>query len=603
MENDAFQKNIDGVSNLVEAGVNKTAVGSSLGDSLASDYEDVLTLKKSDEELLALESAWQGLDDTYTPKIKPRQSKNKKYYLGRQWSQGTNDDSIVSSNLIFEAEETFIPQALSQNPEPVVWSDNTEEGMEASNDIKTMMQYHADTLGLRRKLGVMVRHWSIYFTGIVKHGWSKELNDISLDVRKPENFMFDPDGYVDELGNYHGRFLGEKIKSSASDLSDLYPEHKAYITVKTDGKLGTQVIRKEWWTNEYCFVTFGGVVLDKFKNPYFNYKDESSEEGQLSNHFAKPKMPYTFLSVFSLQEQPHDDTTLVEQAIPNQDRITERDNQITKNLKHANNSIALSGTSFEIDTAKQAADALEKGDPVLVPDGDVNSAIARFPAPSVPDAVFRAQETDKITLRSVFGTQGLTAQPQKSDTTARGMILNQSHDASRIGGGIGDALEQVADNIFNWWLQLYNVFYDEPHYGAVMGNGRAVTYVQIINSNLNRNFVVSVAPNSMQPKDEISEQNLAITLANNGWLDPINLFKKLNYPDPMETARQVTMWKVAPQQYLQTYFPQEMMNMAGGMGNPPNMPPIQNVEQQTLGNPPASPSLSQVPINTAKLPT
>ena len=45
-----------------------------------------------------------------------------------------------------------------------------------------------------------------------------------------------------------------------------------------------------------------------------------------------------------------------------------------------------------------------------------------------------------------------------------------------------------------------------------------------------------------QGNDEISEMNLAMDLANKGWLDPINLFKRLNYPDPMETAKMVTLF-------------------------------------------------------------
>jgi len=61
-----------------------------------------------------------------------------------------------------------------------------------------------------------------------------------------------------------------------------------------------------------------------------------------------------------------------------------------------------------------------------------------------------------------MGVQGITAEPQDEDQTARGMILNQSHDTSRIGGGIGMAVEQVADNVFNRLTQLYYVFYDEP---------------------------------------------------------------------------------------------------------------------------------------------
>jgi len=607
MNEDAFQKNILGVQDLVESGDNKARPGIGKEEGVSGDYMDSLALDMDDAELLALKDEWEGKSAQYLPKIKPRQQKNKLYYQGRQEASEGQSEKVVASNLIFEAEETFIPQALSKNPEPVVWSDNTEEGKAASNDLKTMLQYHADVLCLRRKLGVMVRHWSIYFIGVVKHGWDERVGDIKTDVRKPQNLVLDPDGYVDEYGNYVGAFLGERMEKTAKKLSEEFPDHADHIMLKAAGKPGTVLATTEWWTDDYCFTTLQDKVLDKHRNPFFNYGDgeQTDEEGNVVisatpgvNHFAVPKMPYTFLSVFSLQEQPYDVTNLIEQNIPNQDRIVDRDLQISKNLRNGNNSIALSGVSFNAETAEQAARALEDGDPVLVPDGQVENAIKRLPMNDVASAVFQAQDRDKETLRSVFGTQGLTPQANNYDETARGMILNQSHDSTRIGGGIGDALEQVADNIFNWWAQLYCVFYDAERYGAVMGSGRAVQYVSMLSAAFERSFVISVSPNSMKPKDEISEQNLAIELANAGWLDPITLFKKLDYPDPMETAKMVVLWKVSPQAYMQAFFP-EGQPAAGPMAaNPPDMGMVAPPQDESLAASPASASLSQVPIAT-----
>lgn len=591
-DQDSFLTNILGVENLISSGINKTNENPNQEEGVQGEEIDVLDLPMTDEELLTLKNEYESKHNAYYPKIKPRQDKNKLYYVGKQ-KNTTGGDMVIASNLIFEAEETFIPQALSKNPEPVVWSDDTEEGKNASNDIKTMLQYHADTLCLRKKLGVMVRHWSIYFIGAIKHGWSSKINDITLDIRKPQNFVFDPDGYVNEYGDFVGQFLGERIECNAEKLIELFPKHKDYILIKCDGKLGTNCVRTEWWNDDYSFTTFQDVVLEKHKNEYFNYG-----EGEL-NHFAQPKMPYTFLSVFSLQERPHDVTNLIEQSISNQDRITDRDDQISRNLKTANNSLVLSQLhGWNSENAREAAQAVEDGDPILAP-AEIAAGIQRLPASPLPSGILQAQQTDKDTLRTVFGTQGLTAQPQNEDTTVRGMILNQSHDSSRIGGGIGDALEQVADNIFNWQLQLYYVFYDEPHYGAVMGSGRAVEFVKIIKSNLNRHFVVSVAPNSMKPRDEISERNEAVELANAGWLDPINLFKRLNDADPINTAKMVTMFRTNPQLYMQTFFPEAMPQQ----GTPTQPPQGQIPEQQgqpeqalSLSQEPASASLQNVPL-------
>lgn len=587
MENDPFKLNILGVQDLIETETNKIASGFDNDEGVTSDFIDELELDMKDEELLDLKRGYENKSAPYIGKIEPRQKANKTYLFGTQL--GSN--KTTPSNLLFQSTATFVPQALAKNPEPVVWSDNTEEGKMASNDTKTMLQFHADILCMRKKLGVMVWHWSVYFLGCLKYGWNTEINDVSMEVRNPRKFKLDPDGYIDEYGDYHGEFLGDPVECTAQVLIDLYPNHKEYITTKVNQKLGTLVTRTEWWNNKYSFTTFEDKVLDKNKNPFFNY------DGEKLNHFAVPKMPYTFLSVFSLQEQPHDFTNLIEQNIANQDSIVNRDVQIEKNLAHGNNSIVVDDKYFTVETAHQAALALENGDPILGnPEG-----VKRIPANPLPQGILEAQENAKQTLLGVYGTQGLTPNDEGRDNTARGMILNQSFDSTRIGGGVGDALEQVADNAFNWLVQLYYVFYDEKHYAAIMGVGRAVEYVSLLMADQNRHFVVSVSPNSMKPKDELSQQNLAMERWKGGAIDPIGLMKEINAPDPMEDAKRLVVWTSNPQLYLQMYFPESAPPPMMDSANPGN--PLDTGTQQMGADPnisqePANSSLSNVPLPT-----
>jgi len=589
MDTDPFTANIAGVQNLIESPENKVASTFDHDEGAISDVIDLLELDKSDEELKELRRAYENKSAPYTGKIEPRQKQNKAYLFGTNRSTGGILSKTVPSNLLFQATATFVPQALAKNPEPVVWSDNTDEGKEASNDIKTMLQFHADILCLRKKLGLMVWQWSVDFIGIKKFGFNKKTNDISCEVRKPKNFIFDPDGYVDEYGDFQGEYLGERIKSTAQELVDLFPDSKELITQDVGEKMGTLVQRTEWWNDEFTFTTYKEEILDKSKNPFFNYDGRK-------NHFAIPKMPYNFLSVFSLQEQPHDFTNLIEQNQANQDAIIDDDIQVSKSLRHANNDIVLDPKYFDAETARVAAVALENGDPIL---GDP-LGIKRLDAPALPSGLLESQDRKKETLLGVYGVNGVTAQSANEDTTARGMILNQSFDNTRIGGGVGDALEQVADNDFNWFVQLYYVFYDEKHYASIMGQDRAVKYVSLMMADQDRHFVVSVSPDSMSPKDEVSEQNQAIQLADSGWLDPISLFKKLNYADPMETAKAVTLFRINPQQYMQTYFPEvQQQPQVQGQGQPqqggaqPNQP---ESPPQELSQEPANASLSSVKL-------
>lgn len=605
MDDDAFGMNIAGVASLIGDDTNKASNNGPIEEGVEGGFVDVLELPTPDEELIQLKEEWEQKSNGYAPKIKARQDRNRMYVRGLQKADATQSGVVVPTNLMFEATATFVPEALAENPEPVVFSDDTPEGKIASNDLKTMLQFHGEIFALRRKLGMMVWHWSIFFTAVMKYGWDAKTNEITLEVRKPQNFILDPEGYVDEFGDFRGAFLGERIESSAAKLIEEFPTHKTYITFKVNGKLGTTVVRTEWWTDEYCFTTFQDVVLDKHKNEYFNYPETTTDEfgietdGEAINHFAVPKMPYTFLSVFSLQEQPHDFTNLIEQNIANQDRINDRDSQIDKNLSSGNNAVVLNGQVFTKETASQAVDTFYQEGFLLDPAGDPSKAVMRLPASPLPSGIIETQEIMKNDLRSIYGTLGSTAQAKTEDETARGMILNQAHDSSRVGGGVGDSLETVAKAAFNWMAQLYCVFYDVKHYGAVMGMARGVEYVAITSQNMERKFVISVAPNSMKPKDEVSQQNLAMERWQNKAIDPINLMKELDDADPMNSAKQLVMWLTNPQQYAMTYFPEvqpaQPMQPAGA---PPNDGEIPLQPPTTLASPAESSSLSNVPIKS-----
>lgn len=618
---DSIRQNIIGVTDLVTNKTNKAqGMAGSFEEGATGEPQDVLDLSDSDDELLLLAKRREAIYAPYAAKIEHRQKKNLKYYLGAGLGEtGYVEDDPLVANFMFEAEETFLPAALAKNPEPVVYSDNSPEGNKLSDDVKTMLQYHADQLVLRRKLQQMTRQWSIYLLGVLKHGWDEEIGEIRTDVRKVQDFIFDPNGAVDCYGDFDS-WLGERITVSAEKLAEMFPKHKDYIYAQANGKKGTDCTYTEWWDDEMCYYTFKDVVLDKHKNQFFNYPTETTDQFGLpttikgKNHFAKPKKPYTFLSVFSLGEHPHDITGLIEQNIPNQNLVSKRTKQIDYNLSRANNSTAFSEDNFNQQTAKQAAQAWVKGNPILIPAGrPIDEAVKDFPPPSIPDSFFKEQENNIANLRSIFGVQGITAQQPNEDTTARGMILNQQYDNTRIGGGIGEAVEQVADNVFNWWVQLYYVFYDEPHFAATLGNLKAVEYITLSNQSFDRQLIVTVSPDSIKRHDEITEINQAVEYFQMGVIGPKTLLTIANFPNPDESAADGLLYKLNPQMYLQLNFPeafqqmqqaaQQQMQLAaagipqggahgaagGAQPTPPTPPP-------TLSTPEPSPSLANVPL-------
>lgn len=636
---DPLSLNVEGVSQLVESSKNKHPEGlANNPEGVESEKYDSLNLNMSDEELLALRDEYEKRYGPYESKLKPRVDNIRNSYLGnRADGQWLTDSGPVPANYQFMAEETYLAAALAKNPEPVVFADNTQEGNTVSSAVKTMLAFHSDQLAIRRKLAFMVRQHSTDLLGVLKPGWNKATNDVDIDNRKVRDYIFDPNGFVDMFGNFSS-WYGERITVTAERLAEEFPEHAAYIKAITDGKMGTEVVYTEWWPNdEFCFYTFKDKVLDKFKNPYFNYPepvtdtisgmevlDPATGEAQMTiakNHFAHPMKPGIFLSIYSLHEQPHDITSLVEQNMANQRRVTRMTQQIDKNVSSSNNGYAYSEDNFNQETAKQAANAREKGNPILIPSGGpIDAAIRELPAQDIPAGFFNELENAKNDTMSSWGIQGIASQPADEDQTARGMILNQAHDTSRIGGGIGDAIEQVADNAFNWLLQLYYVFYDEQHFAAIMGNAKAVEYITLSNADLDRQIIVSVAPDSMKPKDEVTQINLAQALFDKGAIGPKTLLKMLDFPDPDESAADGVLYSVDPMAYLQLNFPdlaaqlqqaqqmkaqQDMLNAAQGAGmnaaaeaanTPPEEANGEPAGPQGLASDPASAALSEVSL-------
>lgn len=541
-----------------------------------------LKLDMDDAELLALSKKWIQRYEPYEKEIRSKQDENENYWKGIHFNPEHNSDRPMADNLIFQSLETFLPVATSRTPEPVVLTDNTAEGEALSDKVQKMLIYVADILKFRLKLKQVMRFWALYYLGVGKVGWDVDTNDVTIKILRPQKLILDPTAAIEE-NEYTGDYIGEYKKDTAEQLIAKFPKHKSYITSLVKGNLGTEVQYIEWWTNEYVFWVLKDVVLDKAKNPHWNYEgeetvmDEYGEEVTRkvkgSNHFKHPKMPYIFLSVYNLGMQPHDVTGLIEQNLSLQDLINKRMRQIDKNADATNGSIAVSGDAFTKDQAAQVDTAARKGNTFYVPTGNVNNAIARISAPPLPNFVAESMYDYRNQLLGIFGVTGITSQGIADEKTVRGKIIVRGQDTERIGGGITEYLEQFSDSCYNWFVQLFYVYYDEKHVASVIGNERAREFIELQKSDLNRALQVSVKEGSTVPRDALTRRNEAVDLATAGLLDPITLYERLDFANPRDAAEKLIRFKGDPTSLLmgqgQGAMPQEQPQNDNVLSNVP----------------------------------
>jgi len=547
-------------------------------------YESTLDELKISE----LISQWKRTYAVYYAPIEKSQQLSFEYWIGKHRSDdGANvtGNTELVDNLIFEAVETFLPIATRANPDPLVTADPSELGQKIAHDIKGALVDLSDTIKLRRKLARTTRHWSIYRIGVIKVTWDVETKSIKTDVINPKRMIFDKDGYIDEGGHFVGEYLGEKKQATASILTKMFPKKSEYIMQKAGGKKGTKLEYFEWWyKGKDVFYTLEEEVLGKFKNPNWNYDgkivetdpmtgEETVTEIQGTNHLKVPTSPYRFLSIFSTGLQPHDETSLILQNIPLQDSVNKTRRQIAKNVDGMNNGMVVSGKAFTEEQASQAASALRRGVAIRVPNGDVREAVQRFPADPIPGDVFQSMNDDRTQIKNIFGTSGSTPDGLKSTETVRGKVLINQMDSSRIGGGVTEQIEQLADSVYNLWVQFMFVYYDEEHFVVTAGKTAGMELIALKNSDFPflKTLTVTVKEGSLVPKDPLTQRNEAVDLWSQGAIDPLSLYQKLDFPDPVQATNQLILWQmlqkgqIQPQMYLPSFT---IEGQQGGLGQP-----------------------------------
>ena len=563
--------NIAGYASL-GADINKSKGGDPIDETIqgvVSDELPDLTFKMSDDDLSKLTNKWEKIwkDSSVRSKWIEQIEENEKYWLGEQFEGIKADKSRpMVDNLIFESLETFLPQATRRNPEPLITLESFEESDESKEKyiekVKIKLADLADKNKLRLKLKKVTRHWSIYQLGIGKFGWDLDNDMPIIRIIRPKIIILDPKSTIDEDG-YTGNYIGEYRKLEASKILAIVKTAKAkkLITDLIKGDDNAEIKFIEWWTPMYTCWTINGEVLKKDKNPNWNYEDEervenidefggiTTESIEPINHFSTPQMPYIFLSVFNLGDQPMDRTSLIGQNLANQDIINKRNKQIDKNVDKHNGGlvVSLGRSGLTQSQARGVSKTLREGGVVGIPDGSPRDAIEQYNPSSLASDVFNQLYDTRARMRDIFGVKGSSQAGLETEQTVRGKIISRGLDTDRIGGGVTEYLEQFADDGYNWFVQLLYVY--DSNFRFIAGSKPP-------------KILVSVKEGSLLPKDSSSIANQALELARLNRISNLDLYKRLEWPNPEELAANVWLQENAPHiMFKENLLIQEALNL------------------------------------------
>jgi len=490
------------------------------------------------------------------------------------WLKGTLKDltrmhpkkASITSNRIFTDIETMIPIMTSVMPEPTILGvpdndikEKIKKGLEIAYEVKYQMQ---------QKLQQIIRHWILFRVGILKYRWDKDKGFRTEPVLAKKIGM---DKRATNKENCE--YIWEEMEDTLENLQDRFPKAKESLKANAGGNdPKTKLKYIEFWggNGEWVAWKMGDKILDKMKNPNFDYQNEDK------NLFEIPQFPYLFLNVFNLGDETglYDETTLVEESRELQEGASQLERQILDLNEGQKRVWVVSGESM---SEAKAQDLVDKtGDLLVYLDRKAPSGSVTQVQSGKPDASLFNHLAHILTeIDNVMGIHSTSrGERQAQETYGRSQLLVQS-DYGRLDMIVRN-VEQVIEEWYNSYLHMLRVYASEAE---VLSNG--IETIELNADEIPAGTKVMVKKGSTLPTDEVSEAKNAISLAQFGMIDPATLFEELGYTNVDKRKQDLYEWlqmtgKIIPQQAQQG---QPAGQPAGQPGMPQGQPQPQGAPQ------------------------
>lgn len=528
-----------------------------------------------------------------------------KYYLNTYYSQDDLFDFQVAykDNRLFTAVETLVALVVSRPPQPLAMQAyNTEASYELSQQLQKALLCKYEDLYLKGKFHMIARHLLMgYRLAVMKYRWDENVGaiqddgtrfgDVAVDVIRPHRIVLDAGAqYIDDVP-----LIAEYRSDSIDDLVARYPDKKEEIMREFGTKKNTSTkvgyVEIHFTTHdktsgnriEAITWKYKNVILDSTKSPYWNYDEEyQDDQGRTrqANFLEKPTKPYVLFNFLNLGRWVIDDTSLMDQAIPQQEIVNKIGRQIVENAEQAN-----SGTIWNSKMIKQDEVAKLTGDPGerVMSNGNVTEAAARLPYNELAQYVINEKLDARSEIDNIFSTHGAIRGETTDSKTLGQDVLSQRGDSARI-AILATSIEDGADRLYKGITQMFKVFYDVPQLFRYDGGDGQTNFFSYGRDQIEDGLGLRVKSGSVLPEDPVAKKQETIqTLP---ILDPLSIAEGLNKENPMEWAKRNFYYRVLPDKYMT-----EILKIDPNQGQAQDPSALQHIQMLNSGQPvPPEPS-------------
>lgn len=518
--------------------------------------------------------------------INDRATLNVRYWKGTQEIDRRQGRPLkrYRNNIIHRDLATRVQNATSRMPDVVVMSPQQDEDptvKDSTRKVEDWLNIRIDSDVTRRLAQSAVRDNHLKFRGIWKYRYDKDRKDAVIERLRPEDVILDATARIPEDGYTadNMEFIGEWIEDFTTHVMALFPDkaddllQEVTKEAKSKGKPTASKIRYLQTTarvtdskgNPKLILvnSYNKILLSKAPHPYWDDREGSEEqfgiipesdlhpevaallpgiglENPLSkpkkfNHFPYARMPYSIFSGENLGDGPIDDTTVVEQALPMQDIVNERGDQITQVNDWAVPKTAISTQAMTAEKASNITRDASEVITVKLKEGEgIDDVITTFSGEPASAALYQDLQQAIQAIDSHFSTsaavRGEAVEPESgiSKQISREGDLSASDDIAQT------MVQRCVEEAANWLVQLAKIYFDEPNTAMTPQADNGLKSASISSDLIPDNIQIIVKANAV---DKMTQRNMAMNLVTAKGIDPYNLFLDLGFSNPKERAQ------------------------------------------------------------------
>jgi hypothetical protein len=400
--------------------------------------------------------------------------------------------------------------------------------------------------------------------GMIKFEYDPDLDEIIPKAIDPEHVIVDKNARMGE----NPAFVCQFLQMSINEMCHRWPNKKQEIyeqAAKQAGWGGEQgkmrgtynqleaifVVNEVYLTyydkayepHEALVYYFGACVLEKTKNPHWLYASPKK------NFLSAPKKPWIYLNFDNDGSHLIDQTSATEQAGYIQNVLDKRGRQLMEVADKANGMLIVSTASgLTLDQLQELT-----GDPnqkLLIqvePGKSVQDSVFQVPPPEVSQVLYQ----DKLDLRmTIANIMGVPSDFSGVDDSNNEDTLGQSMLKKNQAAGRQDlyvrCIDRFANDYFNMLTQMMVVWYDKEHFFVYNGGDGEFDYLVCSRYLFEDGIAVSVKSGSTPPLDKQREEAIALNLAKEGALSPLDIYKMLHLQNPQKLYDNMAKWKADP---------------------------------------------------------